>query len=168
MDWNIRPARLNDVEALADVHVAAWNAARPAGFESLPVSDRIDQWRNRLESEGKRHSTFVAEIGGSLAGFVRVRPTPDDDMDSAVVGRLDELYVAEAHWGSGLAHTLMDRGLTFLTESGFSRAVLWVIEEHPRAHAFYAKHSWSPDGARKIAFSAHGREVMEIRFTKTL
>ena len=70
--------------------------------------------------------------------------------------------------GSGLAHTLMDRGLTYLTESGSSRAVLWVIEEHPRARAFYAKHGWSPDGARKIASSAHGRDVMEIRYSRDL
>ncbi len=49
-------------------------------------------------------------------------------------------------WGLGVGRDLLDSATTHLVASGFSEAVLWVLEKNLRARAFYEKHGWSQDG----------------------
>ena len=57
---------------------------------------------------------------------------------------LMSLYVRAQYHGSGVAHRLLEASI------GAATASLWVFEANPRARAFYSKHGFRPDGARKL------------------
>jgi len=48
------------------------------------------------------------------------------------------------HHGTGVASGLLTHAL------GHAPAHLWVFEKNPRAHAFYARSGFIPDGHRKV------------------
>ena len=83
-------------------------------------------------------SSFRPIVGCAGAG-----PAQDDDADAAVPYELQMLYVlAQAH-GTGLGLRLLDAAI------GGKPALLWVLEDNPRAQAFYRKHgSLRTDAAR--------------------
>jgi ribosomal protein S18 acetylase RimI-like enzyme len=73
---------------------------------------------------------------GELAGFVHFRPFPRT-LDGNVACFLDDLWVTEAHRGSGLAQALIDRVRATARERGWSH-VRWVAEaNNARARALY-------------------------------
>lgn len=55
------------------------------------------------------------------------------------------LYVAAAYRGTGLTSTLLTRAI------GEKPAQLWVFQDNPRAHAFYAKHGFGYQGRNQLA-----------------
>ena len=56
----------------------------------------------------------------------------------------------------------MEAGLDYL-RGEFSEAILWVLQDNPRARRFYERHGWTLDGASKR--SRHlGVDVDEVRY----
>ena len=43
----------------------------------------------------------------------------------------------------------MRRALELLRERGYEEAVLWVLDDNPRARRFYEAGGWRLDGARR-------------------
>jgi ribosomal protein S18 acetylase RimI-like enzyme len=156
----IRPATPDDAEAVARVHVETWRAAYahalPAeGLASLSVTERTEMHR--------RSPPVVAEVDGEIVGFVSVGPGSDPDTD----GELYAIYVLPDHWGSGVGRALMDAGEERLRELGHQHAILWVLEDNPRARRFYEAAGWTLDGTRR-PIEIFGRPVPEIRYEKSL
>jgi hypothetical protein len=49
--------------------------------------------------------------------------------------------------------------------NGYTRAVLWVLRDNQRGHAFYEALGWAPDGAeRKETLTPYG--LPEVRYSK--
>ncbi|MDN6170832.1 MAG: GNAT family N-acetyltransferase, partial [Micrococcaceae bacterium] len=61
--------------------------------------------------------------------------------------------------GSGLGSDLLEACISD------AAAYLWVLKANPRAQAFYAKHGFRPDGARKRLPAAFN-ELPEIRMAR--
>jgi ribosomal protein S18 acetylase RimI-like enzyme len=55
--------------------------------------------------------------------------------------------VLAEQWGLGAGPALMTEAIERLRHSGFESAVLWVLDDNPRARAFYERRGWSLDGA---------------------
>jgi ribosomal protein S18 acetylase RimI-like enzyme len=73
---------------------------------------------------------------GELAGFVHFRPFPRT-LDGNVACFLDDLWVTEAHRGTGLAEALVDRVRAIARERAWTH-VRWVAEaSNARARALY-------------------------------
>ena len=143
----IRRATVVDAPAIADLHVRAWQATYrhvfpAAALDAMSPGERIVRWeQNVLDAHVP---VFVADEGGRVVGFVAVGPSRDADCD----GELWGIYVAPEAWGTGAAGRLMEAALEDL-RANFREAILWVLDDNPRARRFYEKHGWSPDGTTK-------------------
>ena len=160
----VRPARPEDAAAIADVHVRTWQAAyehvfgtqRLAGIEER----RRAQWEEWLANPQPAWRAFVAEEAGRVLGFVRV----GDSRDESGKGELFAIYVLPEAWGSGAGSALMASALEALR--GYSSAMLWVLEENPRARRFYEREGWILDGGRRDE-EILGVTVAEVRYRTT-
>ena len=111
----------------------------------------------------RRSPPLVAEANGEIVGFASVGPAVDTDAD----GELYAIYVLPAHWGTGFGRALIQAGEDRLRELGHQQAVLWVLEDNPRARRFYEHAGWTTDGTRR-PIEVFGVSVPEIRYAKTL
>ena len=156
----IRPGTPADAEAVARVHVRAWQEAYAHVFPAdrlanLSIERRAEQWR--------QYPPLVAEEDGDIVGFVSVGASRGDDAE----GELFAIYVDPARWGTGVGRALIEAAEARLGELGHHDVVLWVLEDNPRARRFYEAAGWRLDGARRpIRFLA--TEVPEVRYRKRL
>jgi len=86
--------------------------------------------------------THVALAGDEVIGFVTVTTAGDP---APVCADLEALYVRESWYGTGVADDLVHAALDPAIPCR-----LWVFADAPRARAFYRRHGWVPDGARKF------------------
>ena len=143
---DIRKAAVADARAIADVHVRTWQTAYahafpPGRLEQLSVDERELRWRGWL-TEG--HDVFVAEEDGRVVAFVWVGPSRDPSAD----GELYAIYALPDAWGTDAGPQLMHIGVQALRDSGYHEAILWVLEDNPRARRFYEREGWALDDAR--------------------
>jgi GNAT superfamily N-acetyltransferase len=167
----IRRAREADAQALAEVHVRAWQAAYrellPAEFlAGLSISDRAERWRARLAEEqpsGEQAliagATTVAELAGKLVGFVSIGPSRDDELADWL--ELNTIYLLPSAWRTGIAGRLLAAAL-----AEDRRYFLWVLAGNQRAQAFYRKAGFAPDGATKT-ITLGGRTLTELRWRRS-
>ena len=163
----VRPAAVADADAIARVHVEAWQVAYEHVFgaerlAALSVGERAERWRRSLGDPQPGSETFVAVRAREVVGFVSVGPCRDTDA-RATAGELYGIYVRPMEWGSGAGAALLERAVTALCEAGHAAASLWVLEDNPRARAFYELHGWFVDGASKRA-EFLGVEIDEVRY----
>lgn len=152
----IRPARIEDAEALARVHVRSWQAAYigliPQQYLDNLVVDarRLDRWNRTLaETAWPRSGTLVAVLDDRVVAFVGISPSRDDDQDSATVGEVQAIYAVPEVWRRGIGCALMTSAMAALTDAGYSFATLWVLDTNRRARKFYEAGPWRIDGATK-------------------
>jgi GNAT superfamily N-acetyltransferase len=158
----VRRARPEDAVAIAEVHVRTWLAAYGDVLDAerlaaVTVAERVPLW-NRLLAAPEQ-VIFVVEDEGRVAAFASVGPSRDPDAD----GELYAIYALPVTWGSGAASELMAAALAALRELRYRTAILWVLEENPRARRFYEREGWVCDGTRKEE-TCLGSEVAEVRY----
>lgn len=182
MTATVRPAEPADAGGIARVHVRSWHEAY-TGLLSQSLLDRMDvarrekEWRRHLAHEAppggeELGTTWVAVsgaadddavdggavVGGAVVGFATSGPCRDPDRTRADL-ELYAIYLLAAHHGSGAADGLLAASL------GDRAASLWVLEDNPRAQAFYARHGFVSDGARR-ADRRFGEPIHEIRLVR--
>jgi GNAT superfamily N-acetyltransferase len=158
----VRPARVEDVSAMARVHVLSWQQAY-RGLMSDEILDdptfvsrRERLWTAALSDE--RYASYrvaVAEHCGEVVGIAMAGPPLGDD-DSSSAAHLDVLYLLDAHHGSGAGTELLEAVI-----GPAESASLWVADPNPRAQAFYRKHGFRPDGMFRLE---HG--IREIHMSR--
>jgi ribosomal protein S18 acetylase RimI-like enzyme len=162
----VREATTDDAAAIALVHARSWQDAYAHVFPAERLSQvdlerRTENWQSWLRQPGSH--TFLAILGGEIVGFVNGGPGRDDDLDATRVGELFAIYVSPDRWGSGAGRALMTAHLERLRTSGFSEAILWVLDDNPRARRFYEAAGWATDGATKEDEFLETR-VREVRY----
>lgn len=146
----VRAARLEDAEEMARVIVRSWQET----YRGLMPDDVLDdpeslaareQFWTMAMTDGRRPQSriAVAERGARMIGVAM--SGPPQDADAAWATQLYVLYVHAADHGTGAGAGLLDRVVP-PSES----AALWVADPNPRAHAFYRKHGFLPDGAHAV------------------
>ncbi|MER7985328.1 GNAT family N-acetyltransferase [Streptomyces noursei] len=80
--------------------------------------------------------TTVAVREGAVVGFVMV-----------VADEVEQVYVAAAHRGTGLAGALLARAERLVRQHGHERAWLAVATGNARARRCYARNGWCDEGA---------------------
>ena len=159
----IRPARPEEATAVALVHIETWRVAYAHVFPSEELERMSDERVERRAEMHRRSLPIVAEVDGEIVGFVSVGPANDDDAD----GELYAIYVLPTHWATGVGRALIQAGEDRLRELGHREAVLWVLEDNPRARRFYERAGWTRDGTKR-PIEVFGVSVPEIRYVKTL
>jgi len=103
----------------------------------------------RVEDAGAMAERDGAVIGVAMAG-------PPDPPEPGWSVHLYVLYVLAADHGSGAGAALLDAVL-----GPHESAALWVADPNPRAHAFYRKQGFVPDGAMQVDDGV--REIRMVR-----
>jgi L-amino acid N-acyltransferase YncA len=157
----IRPARREDAAAIAEVHVRTWQSAYEHVFGAeqlgtLDVAARARRWEEWL-TEGE--TAFVAEDAGRVVAFAWVGPAAE----VPGAGELYAIYALPEAWGSRAGTELMRTAFAALREAGFAEAVLWVLEDNPRARRFYEREGWGLAGVRR-EIDHLGARVAEVRY----
>ena len=175
----IRPATLNDAQAIARIRVQGWRFAYQGlisqdYLDSLSVAEDTERMRGYLSqfpqnsppsrpesvqgsSDGEKRSFMLATRGDAVLGFCRFSAAPDkaDCAERAVPGgtmngRLHALYIDPDSLGQGIGHALMNHALSTFAAWGCERATLWVLEGNSRAISFYERQGWRCTGATKV------------------
>ena len=141
----IRAASADDADAIAGVHVAAWQRGYagllPADqLAALSVPERAEGWRRHFAEEGE---VWVAgDVNGQVQGFASIGPSRDADAPTGT-GELYTIYVHPHCWSTGVGKKLLATAVETLA-SRFGTATLWVLEGNSRVHRFYQAQGWQP------------------------
>jgi putative acetyltransferase len=126
----IKPLLADDLPEMLDVWIAAWQAAYPAidfAARRQWTADRISE----LERTGSQ--SFIATQSDQIVGALVINPQ---------TGYLDQLVVATAHQGRGIADALLAEARR-LSPTGID---LHVNQDNARAIRFYQKHGFLVTG----------------------
>jgi len=159
----VRRARPEDAAAIAEAHARTWRAAYEHVFGAELLAARtpdVALWEGVL-ARG-RSDVHVADAEG-VVGFVSTGESRDADASA----ELYAIYVLPNGWGTGAGTALMRAGLDAMRARFSGEAVLWVLEDNPRARRFYEREGWTVDGARKEE-EWLGVPIPEVRYRITL
>ncbi|WP_426989838.1 N-acetyltransferase family protein [Pseudarthrobacter sp. Y6] len=163
MDFLIRQATPEDAAAVVRMHTLAHEEtyadrlsadffrARRAG-----IPERVERRRPFLAGSDPR--IIAVDANHEVVGFADAGPGRDEDGPEAL--ELYSLYSLRRTHGSGLGAALMSAAI------GESPAYLWVLENNPRALAFYLKHGFRPDGKRGL-LPPEWEELPEFRMIRS-
>jgi ribosomal protein S18 acetylase RimI-like enzyme len=166
----IRLAVMGDAAALAQVHVASWRAAYrhllPAEvLAGLSEEERARRWEQILTQTPQ--GTLVAEAGGRVVGFASIGPNRDADA-APRSGELYALYVEPELWGRGIGLRLWNAALEALLVEDYVEVTLWVLEDNPRARAFYERAGLMLDPGGRQVVDVYGTPLPELRYRRRL
>ncbi|NMM11165.1 MAG: GNAT family N-acetyltransferase [Polaromonas sp.] len=136
--YSVRPATARDAKAIAEIHVAAWQAAysnlmSEEYLKKMTLEKRLAYWREAIEFSEPQ--LLVATEGEQVVGFVGFDRSRDAGTKSSV-GEIWAIYVAPAHWGNGAGVALWDGAREGLKEEGCKHVTLWVLLRNERALRF--------------------------------
>ena len=137
--YSVRPAIARDAKAIAEIHVATWQAAyegvMPDDYlKTMTVEKRLVYWREAIEFSDPQ--ILVAIESDKVVGFVGFDRSRDPGTKSTV-GEIWALYVTPAHWRQGAGLALWDGARDGLKEEGCTQVTLWVLLQNERALRFY-------------------------------
>jgi GNAT superfamily N-acetyltransferase len=153
---SVRPARGEDVEAIARVQLVTWRAA----YRSLLPAAVLDEWDEAaavgawqqavLHPPTAGHRVLVALDGPVVAGFAAVTPVDPAAGEAALPGEpTSELatLLVEPRWGRrGHGSRLLAAVVDLARSSGDVRLVMWLPEEDAVTSRFLDGAGWAPDG----------------------
>lgn len=148
----VRDATPADAGAIAEVHVASWQAAYQGAvpatlLDAMTAADRLPAWQWRLATPASRGAhVLVAELNGAVVGFAGTQ-LHEHEPD---VAELLQLYLHPGAFGTGVAQALHDEVLDRFRSDGFREALLDVEVGNGRARRFYERNGWRPiEGTEK-------------------
>lgn len=150
---HIRPAILEDAEALGNLRVMSWRRAysgliEQTYLENLSVENNVAQFKAQL-SKTDQTQHLVAVINNQVSGWscstVQDRPS----LAAPITGELNALYVLPNAWGESLGFKLWQGTLERLEHHGCSRVTAWVLEHNERAERFYERQGFKRQPEQK-------------------
>lgn len=169
MDVICRPMAAADIDAVADLHVRAWQAT----YRGIVPQDFLDGMDPSVRAQRRREDPrgqageLVAEAGGEVVGWAMVGPYRDEDdpEPSPGCGEILTMYARPDFLGRGVGRAMMAYGLGELRRQGLVPVLLWVSATNERARRFYAKAGFAPDGATQD-FEIAGATLPEVRYRR--
>lgn len=170
--YSIRPAMPRDAKAIAEIHVATWQAVyqdvMPADYlKSMSVEKRLAYWREAIEFSDPQ-LLVATDDNDKVIGFVGFDRSRDSGTKSSV-GEIWAMYVLQAHWGQGAGVALWDGARDGLKEEGCTQVTLWVLLQNERAMRFYEQAAGFKRDMPSLKTTAFGSvRLEEIRLKRGL
>ena len=157
----VRPVEEADAESLGRVHALCWHETydhllSEAALSQLRPQRLAAMWR-RFTTQGAEFRQVVALVDGEVVGFAGSGPARDENAPAA--HELYFMYLLEDKHGSGIGQKLFDA----VVDAGPS--YLWVAAINPRAHAFYTRNGYAPDGHEQVQ-EVLGEQLHEVRLVR--
>jgi ribosomal protein S18 acetylase RimI-like enzyme len=151
MPVRIREATPQDAEAIAGIHVRAWQTAYRGQLsddylDQLRVDERLDMHRAALEAPPAEYRMWLAERAERPIGFAVTGKSQDADAQDRTA-EFFAIYLEPEQLGTGVGRALFEHAVDDLRERGYRTATLWVLETNERARRFYEIAGWKADGA---------------------
>jgi GNAT superfamily N-acetyltransferase len=149
----VRPATLDDLDAIVRVHVAGFRAGNVPHL-APDQRDRMNEeraaavWDATIAEPPPGTAVLVAVADGTVVGLACAGRARDDDIAEGT-GELYALYVEPGAWRGGHGTDLDAAARAHLKGALFTGAILWVLEANAGARAFYEARGWRPDGTRR-------------------
>jgi GNAT superfamily N-acetyltransferase len=171
-DFVIRPAMVDDAEAIGSIHVRAWRHAYRGRMpdellDGLSIERRQEGWTRALSGAASPEArVFVAERDGRVIGFVNTGPP--QDRNDAEAGRpgtaeLYAIYLEPDVIGTGIGRALFATAVEDLRTRGYLEAFLWVLESNAQTRRFYERAGWWAVGEPKVV-DWYGHGISEVRY----
>jgi len=134
----VRHADVDDAEAIAAVHVAAWRTTYrgllPDEYlDSLDEAGYAERWRRILGDPRSR--VYVAADGRDVVGFASGGRERAGEL--GYHGELYAIYVLSDAQARGHGRRLVQAVVGGLRELGLGDMVVWVLRENAGARGFY-------------------------------
>lgn len=143
----MRAATDSDARVVADIWYRGWRDGHEGHVADELVRARTEASFRERASE-RLADTTVATVGGAVAGFVMV---VDDEVE--------QVYVAQAHRGTGVAAALLARAEEIVAGNGYEAAWLAVVDGNARARRFYERSGWVDQGVIDYAAATEGGTI---------
>jgi GNAT superfamily N-acetyltransferase len=162
---NVRRATPEDAEAIERIRIRGWQVAYrhlfpPDELDRLPVD--WSRWIDSLTTPQPGFAAFVADGGDGMLGWATVGPSAVPGL----YGELHGLYVDPDKWARGAGRALLARAEEELAAT-WADAILWTLEDNPRARRFYEAAGWHTDGMTG-SFDRLGVSAPIVRYAKRL
>ena len=162
LEVRVRPARLADQAALAELEAAAWSAE--SGFPSTMAADLGDAF---FSARNPPEAHLVAELDGRVVGCIRLKP-PTKLPENAHVVQVQGLSVHPDSRRRGVAASLLDAAQETLRERGIRKLTLHVLSTNQAAIRLYQRHGFVREGTLLAEFCINGRFVDDVMMAKQL
>lgn len=147
MEFTLRRATVDDAETMVRMHIKSWRES----YAGLLPEDFFAEREGAIAAHIERQRASIAgpvvpllahDHDGELVGIAVAGPARDEDAPCRL--ELYMLYTLRRVYGTGVGQALVDSLL------GLDPAYLWVLEDNPRAQAFYRRNGFEPDGKRQL------------------
>ncbi|MEV7596027.1 GNAT family N-acetyltransferase [Kitasatospora sp. NPDC089797] len=167
--FRLRGATAEDADVLADVHTRTRTAYYTAG--GLPEEELADPsgrrerraaWA-RVLAAPERATVVAEDPDGTVVGLLAAGPPHHGDLDVSTCYELYQIGVLAHAWGRGVGGALHREFVVLAEAAGCVEGVLECWASNTRAHRFYARNGWRPDGTRRPG--PLDRDYVRLRLT---
>ena len=136
---------------------------RAEDLEAFLSSFGIADWEAHLSDPA--FAFRIAEADGEPIGYAKLAPLklPIEPQGPALL--LDQLYVLNAHHGTGIARELMDWVIAEAQRRGAEELYLTVYIDNQHARRFYDRYGFEPVGRYDFMVGNHADEDVIMRKT---
>jgi GNAT superfamily N-acetyltransferase len=168
VDAYVRPAVLNDVDAIAEIQLDVWRVAfthlLPTAVLQMDTEPVRAAWREALSESRPRHAVFVAQEGSSVVGFAAVAPPAPDEPNADVLSlSINPLAITSRWTRRGHGSRLLAAVADFSRTAHIDHLTTWLLAEDHAGKAFFASAGWEPDGCRRT-LETGDQPLAEVRF----
>ncbi|MCL2003243.1 MAG: GNAT family N-acetyltransferase [Oscillospiraceae bacterium] len=152
MSFSIRKALPEDAYEYAACHIETWQSAYRGIIPDeylANMSTQLEQRAERFKEEMTEQTArfYLSIYQEKVIGKLVIGQSRDEDKPNA--GEIIGIYLLEGFWGKGYGRKMLDFALKELKMTGYSEALIWVLEGNHRARRFYEKCGFIFDGAKK-------------------
>ena len=150
----------DDVGAVSRVYEQSWKSAYQ-GIVPQPYLDSISEgsWCRSISAPGKE--SLILLDHDNIIGTSSYSGARDEKMRE--YGEIISIYLLPEYCRKGYGSQLLQAAVHGLSDMGYTRLYLWVLEDNLPARRFYEKHGMFADGG-SLETTIGGKRLREVRY----
>ncbi|RXZ71543.1 GNAT family N-acetyltransferase [Fusobacterium necrophorum] len=166
----IRKAKLEDLDSLANIHSLTWQAAYKHIFsdtllKSLRQDNKFLERKEKFKKDIEKNSSidiFLLEtfFNGKMekVGFLVLSSLKLQKRNNHIA-EIIALYILPEFWGQGFGKVMMEFSIERFQRFHAKEIILWVLKDNKRARSFYKKFGFVSTGEERELPIEHVPEI---------